>query len=134
MKPKVIFGVIAIVGFTSLLFYNFGNSISTYVNFDQASHMNGSENIHVVGRWDKNKPAVFSSETKSFIFYMKDMKGNECKIVYSKPRPNNFDHAKSLVVVGQMKDGIFYADTMLLKCPSKYNADGSNLKMPKATS
>lgn len=134
MKPKVLIGVVAIIGFTSLLFYNFGNSISTYVNFDQAAHMKGDQNIHVVGRWDKNKPAMFTSETKSFVFYMKDMKGNECKVVYSKPKPNNFDHAKSLVVIGQLKDGVFYADSMLLKCPSKYNADGDTMKMPKATS
>jgi cytochrome c-type biogenesis protein CcmE len=37
MKPKLILGVSAIVLFTSLLMYNFGTSISTYVTFEQAA-------------------------------------------------------------------------------------------------
>lgn len=128
MKPKVIVGVIAIVGFTSLLFYNFGNSISAYVTFGQASRMSGSNDIHVVGTWDQSKPSDFSYDTKTFTFYMKDLKGEERKVVYSKPEPNNFKEAKKLVVIGQLKDNVFYANEMLMKCPSKYNADGSNLK------
>ncbi len=134
MKPKVLIGVVAIIGFTSLLFYNFGSSISTYVNFAQAEHMPGDTHIHVVGHWDKSKPARFSSQTKSFIFYLKDLEGNERKVIYSKPKPNNFEEAKSMVVVGQLKNGVFYAETMLLKCPSKYQADASSLKIPKPAS
>ncbi|HKJ45126.1 MAG TPA: cytochrome c maturation protein CcmE [Balneolales bacterium] len=128
MKPKVIVGVIFIAGFTSLLFYNFGNSISTYMDFAQASTQSNSSNVHVVGDWDNSKPSGFSYKTKTFTFYMKDLKGNEKKVVYPKPEPNNFDQAKRLVVVGQLKDNTFYADEILMKCPSKYNADGSNLK------
>lgn len=128
MKPKVIVGVIAIVGFTSLLFYNFGNSISTYVTFSQAANMTHSNDVHVVGTWDQSKPAAFSYANKTFTFYMKDLKGEERKVVYSRPEPNNFKEAKKLVVIGELRDNIFYANEMLMKCPSKYNADGSNLK------
>lgn len=128
MKPKVILGVVAIIGFTSLLFYNFGTSISTYVNFSQAENMSRSDNVHVVGTWDKSKPNGFSYETKTFTFYMKDLNGNEKKVVYSRPEPNNFKEAKRLVVIGRLKDNVFYANEMLMKCPSKYNATGANLK------
>lgn len=127
MKPKVIVGVIAIIGFTSLLFYNFGNSISMYVSFNQASSEHG-DNVHVVGTWDQARPSGFSYDTKTFSFFMKDQSGDIRKVVYSNPKPNNFDDAKKIVVIGEMKNNVFYASNILMKCPSKYNATGENLK------
>ncbi|HKK46310.1 MAG TPA: cytochrome c maturation protein CcmE [Balneolaceae bacterium] len=118
MKPKLILGIAAIVGFTSLLMYNFGNSISTYTNFKQASNM---ESAHVVGTLDKSKDFGFSMKTKQFSFYMKDQNGNVRRVIYPKQKPNNFEQAKRLVVIGKMKNGVFYANDMLMKCPSKYN-------------
>ena len=48
MKPKLIFGSIAIIAFTSLLLYNFGESISTYTDFDKAAKL---KTAHVPGSW-----------------------------------------------------------------------------------
>lgn len=130
MKPKVLIGVIAIVGFTSLLMYNFGNSISTYVNFEQAEGMEGA---HVVGTWDSSREYGFSMERKQFSFYMKDQDGNVRKVIYPKPKPNNFEQADQLVVIGEMQNGAFYANDMLMKCPSKYNnADASQFEQVNA--
>ena len=123
MKPKLIFGIMAIVLFTSLLMYNFGNSISTYVNFEQAENRATS---HVVGTWDDTRDYGFSRETMLFSFYMKDEDGNVRRVVYPKPKPNNFEQATQLVVVGEMRNSVFHANEMLMKCPSKYN-DGSEL-------
>ena len=125
MKPKLIFGIIAIVGFTSLLMYNFGNSISTYVNFEQASDMEGA---HVVGTLDDSKEFGFSMKTKRFSFYMKDRDGNSRRVVYPKPKPNNFEQADRIVVIGKMNDGVFYANDMLMKCPSKYKDEEVYIK------
>ncbi|MDZ7771852.1 MAG: cytochrome c maturation protein CcmE [Balneolaceae bacterium] len=118
MKPKLIIGLLCIVGFTSLLMYNFGNSISTYVNFQQAQDMEGA---HVVGTWEDSRDYGFSMEEKQFSFYMKDEEGNVRRVVYPKPKPNNFEQADRLVVIGSMQNGVFYANDMLMKCPSKYN-------------
>ncbi|MEX0994672.1 MAG: cytochrome c maturation protein CcmE [Balneolaceae bacterium] len=123
MKPKLIIGVCAIVLFTSLLMYNFGTSISTYVNFEQASDRSSA---HVVGVWDDSKEYGFSRETMQFSFYMKDQDGNVRRVVYPRPKPNNFEQATQLVVIGEMRNHVFYANDMLMKCPSKYNeADDS---------
>ncbi len=118
MKPKLILGIIAIIGFTTLLMINFGNSISTYVDFEKAADMSSA---HVAGTWDSTKDYGFSKETKRFTFYMEDESGNVNKVIYPKPKPNNFEQADRLVVIGEMKDGVFYANDMLMKCPSKYN-------------
>lgn len=123
MKPKLIVGIIAIVTFTSLLMYNFGNSISTYVNFEQAENR---ASAHVVGTWDDSRDYGFSRETMQFSFFMKDQDGNVRRVVYSKPKPNNFEQATQLVVIGEMRNNVFHANEMLMKCPSKYN-DGSEL-------
>jgi len=131
MKPKLILGIVAIVGFTSLLMYNFGNSISTYTNFKKASNM---ESAHVVGTWEKSKDYGFSMKTKQFTFYMKDQDGNIRRVIYPKQKPNNFEQAKRLVVIGKMQNGVFYANDMLMKCPSKYNSvDTSQFKKNNAT-
>ncbi|HYW34681.1 MAG TPA: cytochrome c maturation protein CcmE [Balneolaceae bacterium] len=129
MKLKVIIGVAAIIGFTSLLMVNFGNSISTYTNFKAAKN---DGTVHVVGTWKKSKPSGFSVKKKQFTFYMKDQKGDVRKVVYPKPEPNNFEKAKKLVVTGQMHHGVFYASDMLMKCPSKYQATPKEVKAQSA--
>ncbi|WP_138429146.1 cytochrome c maturation protein CcmE domain-containing protein [Fodinibius saliphilus] len=132
MKPKLIIGIVAIVGFTSLLMYNFGNSISTYVNFEQASGMEGA---HVVGTLDKSKDYGFSMKNKQLSFYMKDEDGNVRRVIYPKTKPNNFEEADKLVVIGKMENGVFYANEMLMKCPSKYNNnDGSQFQKASKSS
>lgn len=123
MKPKLIISIVSIVMFTSLLMYNFGNSISTYVNFEQAENR---ANSHVVGTWDNTQHYGFSRETMQFTFHMKDQDGNVRRVVYPRPKPNNFEQATQLVVVGEMRNNTFHANDMLMKCPSKYN-DGSEL-------
>lgn len=120
MKPRLILSTIAITLFTSLLLYNFGNSISTYTDFESATGRT-STSIHVVGQWDKTRPAAFSAESKSFSFHMNDEKGNTRRVIYGQAKPSNFDQADKLVVIGEMRNDIFYARDMLLKCPSKYN-------------
>lgn len=44
------------------------------------------------------------------------------KVVYTRPKPANFEQAVSLVAIGRydVTKGVFLADDMLVKCPSKY--------------
>lgn len=118
MKPKLVIGIVAIIGFTSLLMYQFGESISTYTDFETASDMSSA---HVPGTWDNTQEYGFSKETMQFTFHMKDESGNTRRVVYPRPKPNNFEQADRLVVIGEMKGEVFYANEMLMKCPSKYN-------------
>ncbi len=118
MNVKLFLGISSIVLFTSLLMYNFGNSIDTYVNFEEAENRSSA---HVVGTWDDTKEWGFSRETMRFTFHMKDQDGNVRRVVYPRPKPNNFEQATQLVVIGEMKGNSFHANDMLMKCPSKYN-------------
>lgn len=129
MKPRVIFGTASIVIFTSLLMWNFGNSIGSYVSFEEAE-LSGNR-VHVVGKWVKDKPHGFDKQRMVFNFYMQDEQGEVRRVSYNKPKPNNFEDAESLVVIGTMRNGILFSEDMLVKCPSKYN-DASNLEQLSA--
>ena len=48
----------------------------------------------------------------------------ELPIVFYGPRPDNFQRAASAIIEGElMSDGSFQADTLLLKCPSRYEEE-----------
>lgn len=45
-------------------------------------------------------------------------------IVFFGPRPDNFQRAASAIIEGELQpDGTFKADTLLLKCPSRYEEE-----------
>ena len=56
-----------------------------------------------------------------FSFYMKDKEGATVKVVLNQAKPYDFERADGVVVTGKLKDQVFYATEILMKCPSKYN-------------
>jgi cytochrome c-type biogenesis protein CcmE len=44
-------------------------------------------------------------------------------VVYSNAKPQDFEKSEKVVVIGSMKNDEFIASSLLLKCPSKYNAN-----------
>jgi cytochrome c-type biogenesis protein CcmE len=119
MKPRLMIGLVLMVGFTSLLMMNFGNSIDSYVDFKQAEAQRGRK--YVIGTWASDMPHGFDLNAKVFTFHMIDESGTVRRVVYNKPKPANFEDADQLVVKGKMVNGTFHSDDMLVKCPSKYN-------------
>jgi len=48
------------------------------------------------------------------------------KVVYIGPKPDLLKHEAQAIVTGQLgEDGVFYADELLLKCPTRYEEQGS---------
>jgi cytochrome c-type biogenesis protein CcmE len=45
----------------------------------------------------------------------------EKKVILHKSKPQDFEHAEQIVIIGKMKNGEFHASDILMKCPSKYN-------------
>lgn len=61
-----------------------------------------------------------------------DGDGNQMPIVFYGPRPDNFHRAASAIIEGElMRDEnsqlVFKADTLLLKCPSRYEEEPSEI-------
>ncbi|MFN5544688.1 MAG: cytochrome c maturation protein CcmE, partial [Bacteroidota bacterium] len=55
-----------------------------------------------------------------FSFYMIDEKGEERKVIYHSPEPQDFERSEKIVIIGKMEGNAFMASKILLKCPSKY--------------
>lgn len=50
-------------------------------------------------------------------------------VYFHGPRPDNFSRAAEAIVEGKLgEDGVFYAKTLLLKCPSRYEKYGGEQK------
>lgn len=57
-------------------------------------------------------------------FSIRNEEGAQLPIVFYGPRPDNFQRAASAIVEGELlADGTFQADTLLLKCPSRYEEE-----------
>lgn len=64
------------------------------------------------------------AEDLTLRFAIHDETGATLPIVFYGPRPDNFQRAASAIIEGELlADGSFQADTLLLKCPSRYEEE-----------
>ena len=126
MNAKVIIGMFIIGVFLVVGFYAFVDSKVEYANFENA--IQSKKTCQVKGNWVKDKETRFDVSSNQFIFYMKDDKNTEMKVVLDGAKPNNFEMAENVVAKGKVKDGYFHAKDVLTKCPSKYEGHGEDVK------
>jgi cytochrome c-type biogenesis protein CcmE len=63
-------------------------------------------------------------------FSIGDASGETLPIVFFGPRPDNFQRAASAIVEGELlPDGTFQAETLLLKCPSRYEEEPEEIEV-----
>ncbi|MBS1493198.1 MAG: cytochrome c maturation protein CcmE [Bacteroidetes bacterium] len=125
-QARIIVGVIIVLVFLVVGFMSFMDSKIEYVNFQEAQSR--QRTVEVKGQWVKDKDSKFDANTNQFTFFMKDDNANEMKVVFDGAKPNNFEVAEAVVVKGKVKDGYFHAKDILTKCPSKYEAKGTDVK------
>ncbi len=97
----------------------------TYVSFKTAAEKPGST-YHIIGKVNLDKEFIYNPEKDAnvFGFYMTDTIGTEKKVLFNGTKPQDFEKAERIVVVGKMKEEEFIASQVLMKCPSKYNKAG----------
>lgn len=127
MNLKTILAAIVVVAFIIFGSYSFFESNVEYV--DVAGAMKTHKKVQLKGTWNKEKEASFDPATSRFTFYLVDEQGTECKVVLEGAAPNNFELATSVVAKGRyVEEGYFHATELLTKCPSKYEAQGEQVK------
>ena len=131
MKPKTIAGLVLMVGFATLLFFNFGAQVGGYMDFTEAEAT--GTNAHVVGKWVEEQHFSYDRDQNVFSFHMVDGEGQVRQVRYANPKPPNFEDADQLVVEGYAEGETFVANHILVKCPSKYN-DARGLEQAEAAS
>ena len=125
MNVKVILalGLVAVgaaVGVTS-----FRKSVTPYISFSEARRATGL--VQVNGQI-ADKDYVIKPQEQYLRFNLKDQKGEVMPVVYHGVIPGNFDQATMVVAIGRYKGDRFEADQLLVKCPSKYQAEAEKQK------
>jgi len=127
MNVKTILGAIIIIFFIIFGSYSFFETNIEYTDVSGAMRLN--KKVQLKGVWNKEKEAHFNAATTQFTFYLLDDAGKECKVILDGAAPNNFEVATSIVAKGQFieEEGYFHATEVLTKCPSKYEADATEV-------
>ena len=131
MKKSSIFGIIVIAIAIAVIIGTYSSS-STYGSFKEAADIKSE--LHVVGHLNKMKELQYNpvKDANYFSFYMTDNKGQECKVVFTGTKPQDFERSEQIVLTGQMTGSEFHASKILMKCPSKYTQDKVEVSEYKA--
>ena len=120
MNLKVILalGLVAValvIGVTS-----FNKTVTPYISFAEARRSAGLVQVNGVLA---DKQYVMKQEQQYLSFRIKDDRGEVLPVEYHGVIPGNFDQATWIVAIGRYHDGKFTAEQLLVKCPSKYQAE-----------
>jgi cytochrome c-type biogenesis protein CcmE len=103
---------------------SFLQTTSTYDTVDTAIAKPGKF-VHLMARLDKTQPVQYDAikDPNYLSFTAVDTLGKSVKVIYNKPKPENFDISDRLVLQGKYVNGLFECKTIQTKCPSKYKDD-----------
>ena len=117
MKTKYLIGIVIIVVFVIFGALSFRKTLTPYVSFAEARRTGTT--VQVIG--EIVFPEVkYDIDAHQLQFPITDDTHDKIIVVYSGTKPTNFEQATQVVVIGKYEDGIFVADQLLVKCPSKY--------------
>lgn len=117
MNRKVLLGVL-VAAFLVYAGWSFMDAVTPYV--DVAAAKSASHTVQVKGLLDPSAAAPHM-EGQDFLFSLRDeTTGETLPVRYHGMKPDQFDEAHHIVAVGKCQDGVFRADKLLIKCPSKY--------------
>ncbi|MBI2842410.1 MAG: cytochrome c maturation protein CcmE [Armatimonadetes bacterium] len=122
MKSYYLIAAVAVVAFVALGASSFLNSMTPYVTTFAEARAAKQDKVQVPGDIVKGK-TTYDKKAAALVFYIKDPDGEEMKVSYRGVRPGNFDQADRVVAIGRYGNGEFKAEQLLVKCPSKYQAE-----------
>lgn len=121
---------IAVIAIAIGIIMSAAGDASVYVSFNEAKERATEGNltkVHVVGRLPRDgQKNILGLEYNPvldpnyFAFTLVDTNRVAQRCVYFNPKPQDFDKSEQVVITGAMRNNVFVADKILLKCPSKY--------------
>jgi cytochrome c-type biogenesis protein CcmE len=129
MKISHIIAII-IIAITIGIFISTYENASQYVSFKEAFQMasdGDDDKVHVVGKLKKDSDGHIvgmeynpTNDPNYFSFILVDNNKEEKTVVYFHPKPQDLEKSEQVVIVGNVKENVFVAKDILMKCPSKY--------------
>lgn len=123
MKPKLVLGLLLVVASIGFGVTAFRNSLTPYISFAEARRSGASSQVN--GTLADPASVRYDVTRSELAFSLKDDHGEVLPVVYHGVKPANFEQATSVVAIGTFSGGRFEADQLLVKCPSKYQAEGA---------
>ncbi len=129
MKAKYIIGAVIIVVFLAWGASAFLKTTIQYVPLTEAAH--STRTVQVMGKIDFAKVNYNTGQNRlEFAVYDAEAKdtlaAERMPVYYYGVVPGNFEQATSVVLKGKQTEGVFVAEQMLVKCPSKYQGEGGS--------
>jgi cytochrome c-type biogenesis protein CcmE len=125
MNVKVVLALALVAVGSAVGVTSFRKSVTPYLSFAEARRTAGL--VQVNGEIaDKNY--VLKPLEQYMEFNLRDQKGEVMPVVYHGTIPGNFDQATMVVAIGRYQEGRFVAEQLLVKCPSKYQAEAEKQK------
>ncbi len=127
MKKSFILGLVFLI-VAVILLVSASKDITSYANFSDARKSGNA--VKIVGQLDKSKELEYDpvKDPNKFSFYVIDKAGESIKVILNAAKPQDFELSEQIVVTGKMKDEVFMASDVLLKCPSKYKDEEVYIK------
>lgn len=120
LKPLHIIGIAIIALAIGLGYYGLQSALRPYTT-SVAEAIDSGRGVQLAGYLVPGEQGHYDAQS-NFTFQMQDNTGKVVQVVYPKVKPANFEQAISIVAIGRYdtSKGVFLADDMLVKCPSKY--------------
>jgi cytochrome c-type biogenesis protein CcmE len=118
LKVVVALGLVVVAGAIGVT--SFKKTVTPYISFAEAKRASGMVQVNGVLA---DKSYVLEHDRQYLSFRLKDENGEILPVEYHGVIPGNFDQATSIVAIGRYHEGRFEADQLLVKCPSKYQAE-----------
>ncbi len=116
----LISGVVAATALSAVVIA-FTTGASPYVTIQQAKASRG-DRLHLAG--DIVKSTVQNDVyTQTLTFQVIDSNGDRIKVKHKGEKPANLSEATKVVAVGKIENGEFQSSELIVKCPSKYEAE-----------
>ena len=120
MNVKVLVALGLLVAAIAVGVTGFRKSMTPYISFAEARRSTGL--VQVNGKLaDKNY--VLKREEQFLQFKLRDSRDQVMPVIFRGVIPGNFDQAESVVAIGRYDGDHFEAEQLLVKCPSKYQAE-----------
>lgn len=120
MNAKAIAALALLVLAASVGVTSFRKTMTPYIGFAEARSASGL--VQVNGKL-ADKDYVLKPEEQFLRFNLRDANGDVMPVEYRGVIPGNFDQAVSVVAIGRYAGDHFEAQQLLVKCPSKYQAE-----------
>jgi len=130
MNLKIILAVVLLAAAAAVGVTSFKKTMTPYIGFAEARTASGL--VQVNGKL-ADKDYVLKAQEQFLRFNLRDEQGTVMPVEYRGVIPGNFDQAVSVVAIGKYQGDHFEAQQLLVKCPSKYQAEAEKAAKGKAS-